>query len=94
MSFFGRILSSWFADHATEKLANSQLMQQLAKKTIEAQAAASAAAARSAEFLETSRTNPDAAKQALGEGATTFWTALKKEIQKDLGFGGDAKRMR
>lgn len=78
MSFFGRIISSWFQDAAVQRLANNKKFQQFAVKTVEAQQAVEKAARDAA-------ANPDAAKRAVAEGAGNFWTALKKEISKDVG---------
>jgi hypothetical protein len=79
----GRIFSSWFAEHATQKLANSAAMQALAARTVAAQdALAAAAAAARADPAQASAS----AQRAVAEGAETFFTALRREIAMDLGM--------
>ena len=80
----GRLFTSWFAEQATEKLANSAAMQALAARTVAAQdALAAAAAAARADPAQASAS----AQRAVAEGAETFFTALRREIAKDLGMG-------
>lgn len=83
MSFFGRIFSSMFADHAVEKLANSKLFTELARRTVAGQDAL-AAAAREVQ------SNPEGARMAVKEGAETFLAALRNEIARDLGLAKKA----
>jgi len=77
--FLGRIFSSFFAEHATEKLANSRLFTELARRTVDTQDALAAAAREMS-------ANPEGARAAVREGAETFFSALRKEIAKDLGM--------
>ena len=77
MSFFVKIISGWVQDAAVQKLASNRFVQQLAVKTVDAQAALQKAAVAAAE-------NPEAAKKAVSEGLGAFFDSLKKEIQKDV----------
>jgi len=77
MSFLGRIFSSWFQDVAVQRLANNKSFQQFAVKTVEAQQVLEKSAREAA-------ANPEMAKRAVAEGAGTFWSALKSEIQRDI----------
>ena len=86
---FSRIFTSWFADAAVEKLAQSPVMRTLAAKTIEVQDAVASAAAAAHANPEGARR---AAERALAEGTETFLTALRREIAKDLGVGAQPAR--
>ena len=91
MSFFAKILSGFLQDHAVERLANNKAFQALAVKTVDGLAAARA----QAEALgKQAAEDPEAVKAAVQEHAGTFWSALKKEVARDvarLTGGADAK---
>ena len=87
----GRLFTSWFAEQATEKLANSAAMQALAARTVAAQdALAAAAAAARADPAQASAS----AQRAVADGAETFFKALRREIAMFWAWEGRRCRRR
>lgn len=81
MGIFSRIVSGIVQDHAVEKLAQNKAFQAFAVKTVDGfqdiQKKAEELGKRAAE-------NPDELKDHVKEQATTFFSALKAEIVRDL----------